>query len=83
MVNPGTAATFVNVNEALQATAGAESVGVGGNTTAFTVVSWQATFELIEPAAVPPQSAVNLYLAFIVQHPGVFVNSAFAVAKSL
>ena len=47
------------------------------------VVSWQAIFELIEPAAVPPQAAVNLYLAFIVQHPGVFVNSAFAVAKSL
>ena len=82
MVNPGTAATFGNVNEALQATAGAESVGVGGNTTAFTVVSWQAIFALVAFAPIPPQAAASLYLAWIVQHPGVFVNNAFAVARS-
>jgi hypothetical protein len=30
---------------------------------------------------VVPHAAVNLYLAFIVQHPGVFVSKAFVAAK--
>ena len=83
MVNPGTVATPGNANEVLHVASPAVSIGAGGNTTAFNVVSWQATFALNVPAGVPPQSVANLYLAFIVQHPGVFVSNVFAVARSL
>jgi hypothetical protein len=82
MVNPGTAGTIGSVKEALQATDGAESIGAAGNTTAFTVVSWQAIFALVTFVAIPPQAAASLYLALMVQHPGVFVNNEFAVARS-
>ena len=82
MVNPGTVATPGNANEVLHVTSPAVSIGAGGNTTAFTVVSWQAIFALVAFATIPPQAAASLYLALMVQHPGVFVNNAFAVARS-
>jgi hypothetical protein len=46
--------------------------GADGKTTALIVASRQETFELTEPAGVEPHAEVSLYLAFIVQHPGVF-----------
>ena len=80
-VNPETAATVGKLNAVLHVFVGAIRTGATGNTTAFIVDSWQATFVLIALATVDPHAAVNLYLAFIVQHPGVFVNNAFAAAK--
>lgn len=82
MVNPGTVATPGNANEVLHVASPAVSIGAGGNTTAFTVVSWQATFELVAFAAIPPHGAVSLYLTLMLQHPGIFVNDALAVVRS-
>jgi hypothetical protein len=80
-VNPDTAATVGKLNAVLHVFVGAFRTGAAGKTTAFIVVSWQAALELVELAAVDPQADVNLYLAFMVQQPGVFVNNAFAAAK--
>jgi len=41
------------------------------------VVSWHTGSELIVPAGVVPHDEESLYLAFIVQHPGVFVSKLF------
>ena len=46
--------------------------GAGGKTTALMVTSWHETSVLTELAGVEPHADVNLYLAFTVQHPGVF-----------
>jgi hypothetical protein len=52
--------------------------GAAGKTTAFMVASIQAGSVLIED----PQ-LLDLYLAFIVQHPGVLVNWLFTVGFKL
>jgi len=54
--------------------------GANGKTTALIVLSMHAGVPLVVFAAVPPQADVSLYLAFIVQHPGVLVSSALAEA---
>ena len=58
--------------------AGAVMTGAAGNTTAFVVPSWHPTIGLTALAGVEPQLAVSLYLAFIVQHPFMFVSNALA-----
>ena len=73
-LNPGTAETVGKVNEAPQVLPGTVIVGAAGNTTAFIVVSWQAAIPLITSAGVVPHEDPSLYLAFIVQHPAVFVS---------
>jgi hypothetical protein len=66
------------VKASAQVGAGGVNNGPAGNTVAKMVASWQAGIVLTEFAPVVPHEEVNLYRAFILQHPGVFVNSAFA-----
>ena len=80
VVNPVTATTVGSVNPALQVLVGAINKGAEGKTTAFTVVA--AQLALVVFARVPPQSVVSLYLALIVQQPGILVNIVFAAPKS-
>jgi len=47
------------------------------------VVSVQPISLLTEPEGVKPQDEVNLYLALMVQQPGVFDNELFTWFKAL
>ena len=81
MLNPETVETVGKVNIEAHVFTGSIITGAGGNTTALIVLSWHAGIRLVELASVVPQSAVSLYLAFMVQHPYVFVSNAFAEAN--
>ena len=69
------------MKEAPHVLPGAVIIGASGNTTAFLVISWQAAIPLIASAGVVPQEDASLYLAFIVQHPAVFVSKLFTRFK--
>lgn len=80
-VKPVIAATAGKIKGVAQVFAGAVITGAGGNTMAVVVLSWQAVMELMVPAGLVPQRIADLYLALIVQQPGVLANSPFVAAK--
>lgn len=54
-----------------------------GKTIAFIEVSWHKILGLIASAGVLPHEDDNLYLAFMVQHPGELVNKLFTWLRML
>ena len=79
VVNPEIDGTEGRVKAEAHVLVGTANTGAVGKTMAFTVFAPQVA--LVELASIPPQSAVSLYLALIVQQPEVFVSSELAVAN--
>lgn len=80
-LKPAIAATAGNANMAEQAFAGVDKTGAAGKTIAYSIPSWHAVIPLTALAGVGPHADVNLYLALMVQHPGVLVRNAFTEAN--
>jgi len=76
-LNPEIAGTAGKLNIEAQLFDGAVMTGPEGKTAALIVVSWHAGIALVALAGVVPHADVSLYLAFMIQHPGVFVSKVF------
>jgi len=70
-----------NVNAVAHVLADAVKTGAAGKTTTLIETSWQVGIPLVPPAGVEPHATVSLYLAFIVQQPGLFESNALAEAN--
>jgi len=81
ILNPDCATTTGRIKADAHVFAGAVIIGAEGKTNVVIVLSWQAGIPLVVFAGIDPHAAINLYLAFMVQHPAVVVSKAFAAAN--